>query len=104
MQNRERVHRGLSTRGPGHTPDDPRHNQGRSPRRHRTDSLRHAHLYHGEIYPTPTGIEAFKIQLSGYKNAKGSVQFPLRTDIPFELIRRIVRYRVEEENRLHHRN
>jgi len=59
---------------------------------------------HIGIYPTPTGIEAFKIQLSGYKNAKGSVQFPLRTDIPFELIRRIVRYRVEEENRLHHRN
>jgi len=53
---------------------------------------------HIGIYPTPTGIEAFKDELSGYKNAKGSVQFPLSLPIPYELIRRITRYRVEEQS------
>ncbi len=52
---------------------------------------------HIGVYPTPTGIEAFKDELSAYKNAKGSVQFPLSLPIPYELIRRITRYRVEEQ-------
>lgn len=51
---------------------------------------------HIGVYPTPTGIEAFKGELAAYKNAKGSVQFPLSLPIPYDLIRRIARYRVEE--------
>jgi len=51
---------------------------------------------HIGVYPTPDGLEAFKTELSGYKNAKGSVQFPLTQDIPYDLIRRIVQYRVAE--------
>ena len=52
---------------------------------------------HIGVYPTPTGIEAFKDELSAYKNAKGSVQFPLNDSIPYDLIRRIARYRVAEQ-------
>ena len=48
------------------------------------------------FYPTPTGIEAFKQELSRYKGAKGSVQFPIDEPLPLPLIRRIVEYRVEE--------
>ncbi len=52
---------------------------------------------HIGIYPTPTGIEAFKDELSSYKNAKGSVQFSLKDPIPYDLIHRIARFRVAEQ-------
>jgi uncharacterized protein YdhG (YjbR/CyaY superfamily) len=51
---------------------------------------------HIGFYPTPSGIEAFKKELSGYKGAKGSVQFPIDQPLPLPLIRRIVEYRVKE--------
>ena len=51
---------------------------------------------HVGFYPAASGIEAFKEELVGYKGAKGSVQFPLNKPIPFELIKKIVRYRVNE--------
>lgn len=51
---------------------------------------------HIGFYPAPTGIEAFKEELSLYKGAKGSVQFPLDKPLPYELISKIVKFRVEE--------
>ena len=51
---------------------------------------------HIGFYPTPRGMEAFKRELSGYKSAKGSVQFPSKEPLPLPLIRRIVEYRVKE--------
>lgn len=51
---------------------------------------------HIGFYPDPSGIEAFKEELSKYKGAKGSVQFPIGKPIPYELISRIVKFRVEE--------
>jgi len=51
---------------------------------------------HIGFYPTPSGMEAFKKDLSGYKGAKGSVQFPIQEPLPLPLIRRIVEYRVKE--------
>jgi uncharacterized protein YdhG (YjbR/CyaY superfamily) len=51
---------------------------------------------HIGFYPTPTGIEKFKDELSAYTMAKGSVQFPLDQPIPFDLMRRIVAFRVVE--------
>lgn len=51
---------------------------------------------HIGFYPTPSGIEAFKQELSVYKGAKGSVQFPLQKPVPYDLISRIVKYRVAE--------
>ena len=54
---------------------------------------------HIGFYPTPSGIEAFREELAGYKGAKGSVQFPIDKPMPYELIDRIVRYRVEENTR-----
>lgn len=51
---------------------------------------------HIGFYPTPSGIEAFKQELSGYAGAKGSVQFPINQPLPLDLIRRIVEYRVAE--------
>lgn len=51
---------------------------------------------HIGLYATPTGHEAFQADLAGYKQGKGSVQFPLNQPIPYELIDRIVRFRVAE--------
>jgi uncharacterized protein YdhG (YjbR/CyaY superfamily) len=50
---------------------------------------------HIGFYPVPTGIEAFQKELSGYEQGKGSVRFPLDKPIPFDLIERIVRFRVK---------
>ncbi|HSL30775.1 MAG TPA: DUF1801 domain-containing protein [Anaerolineales bacterium] len=51
---------------------------------------------HIGFYPTPGGMEAFEEELSRYKRAKGSVQFPIDEPLPLPLIRRIVEYRVKE--------
>ena len=51
---------------------------------------------HIGFYPTPSGILAFKEELSRYKSARGSVQFPLTEVLPIELITQIVHYRVNE--------
>ncbi len=51
---------------------------------------------HIGFYPTPTGIEKFKKELSVYAGAKGSVKFPLDKPIPFALISEIVQFRVKE--------
>ena len=51
---------------------------------------------HIGFYPTPTGIEKFKNELSIYEGAKGSVKFPLSKPIPFALISKIVKFKVKE--------
>jgi uncharacterized protein YdhG (YjbR/CyaY superfamily) len=51
---------------------------------------------HIGFYPTPSGIEKFKEELSVYEGAKGSVQFPLDKRMPFGLISKIVKFRVKE--------
>jgi uncharacterized protein YdhG (YjbR/CyaY superfamily) len=53
---------------------------------------------HVGFYPTPSGIEKFKAELSAYQGAKGSVKFPLDQPIPFRLIADIVRFRVRENH------
>jgi uncharacterized protein YdhG (YjbR/CyaY superfamily) len=51
---------------------------------------------HIGLYPTPNGISAFQKELSKYRNAKGSVQFPMDEALPMDLIKRIVKYRLEK--------
>jgi uncharacterized protein YdhG (YjbR/CyaY superfamily) len=51
---------------------------------------------HIGFYPTPHGIQAFEKELSAYKGAKGSVQFPLDQPMPLQLISKIVKYRVTQ--------
>jgi uncharacterized protein YdhG (YjbR/CyaY superfamily) len=51
---------------------------------------------HIGFYPVPSGIEAFKEELTPYRSGKGSAQFPLGEPLPTDLIRRIVEFRVEE--------
>jgi uncharacterized protein YdhG (YjbR/CyaY superfamily) len=51
---------------------------------------------HIGFYPTPSGIEAFKKELSVYEGAKGSIKFPLEKPLPYDLVSRIVEFRVKE--------
>jgi len=51
---------------------------------------------HIGFYATPTGHEVFKKDLAGYKTGKGSVQFPLTEPLPLALIKKIVQFRVKE--------
>jgi len=54
---------------------------------------------HIGFYPTPGGITKFQKELAKYKQAKGSVQFPLDKPIPYALIARIVKFRVRESGK-----
>ena len=51
---------------------------------------------HIGFYATPTGNEKFRKELSAYEGAKGSVQFPLDKPIPYDLVSRMVKFRVKE--------
>jgi uncharacterized protein YdhG (YjbR/CyaY superfamily) len=55
-----------------------------------------AHTSHIGLYPMASGIAAFKNDLSDYKSAKGSVQFPNDKPLPVSLISRILKFRVKE--------
>ncbi len=63
-----------------------------------------AYAKHIGFYPTPSGISRFKRELSRYKHSKGAVQFPIGEPLPAELIKKIVRYRVEENTGTKHKN
>lgn len=58
-----------------------------------------AYPKHIGFYPSPSGIAAFQEEISAYRWSKGSVQFPLSEPLPLDLISRIVRFRVEENER-----
>ena len=51
---------------------------------------------HIGFYPSPSGVEVFKDKLTGYITSKGAIQFPVEEPIPFELVKEIVKYRVQE--------
>jgi uncharacterized protein YdhG (YjbR/CyaY superfamily) len=51
---------------------------------------------HIGFYPGSSGIREFAGKLTAYKTSKGTVQFPLDKPIPFDLIRRITEFRLEE--------
>ena len=51
---------------------------------------------HIGFYPTSRGINAFKKELSVYEGTKGTVRFPIDKPIPFNLISKIVKYRMKE--------
>ncbi len=51
---------------------------------------------HIGLYPTSSGTQAFKRELSIYQGAKGSVRFPIDKPLPLKLISKIVKFRVAE--------
>jgi uncharacterized protein YdhG (YjbR/CyaY superfamily) len=55
-----------------------------------------AYKNHIGFYPTSSGIARFKDELTVYKTSRGTVQFPLDKPIPYDLISKIVTFRVKE--------
>jgi len=53
---------------------------------------------HIGFYPTSSGISRFKNELSNYEVSKGTVRFPINEPIPFDLVEKIVKYRVKENS------
>lgn len=51
---------------------------------------------HIGFYPAPAGIDAFKKELAAYQTGRGTLQFPLDKPIPYEVITRVVKFRVEK--------
>jgi uncharacterized protein YdhG (YjbR/CyaY superfamily) len=57
-----------------------------------------AFRHHISFFPTSSGIAAFRTELSAYKTAKGTVQFPLGKPVPYDLVEKITAFRVTENN------
>ncbi|MBN1682140.1 DUF1801 domain-containing protein [Candidatus Bathyarchaeota archaeon] len=57
-----------------------------------------ANKNHIGFYPTPSPILEFKEELTNYKTSKGAIQFPIDKPIPYELVKKIVKFRVNEQN------
>ncbi|NJB70035.1 uncharacterized protein YdhG (YjbR/CyaY superfamily) [Saonia flava] len=55
---------------------------------------------HIGFYATPSGHAKFKKELSTFKQGKGSVQFPLKKDLPLSLISKMVAFRVRENGQV----
>jgi uncharacterized protein YdhG (YjbR/CyaY superfamily) len=58
-----------------------------------------AYKKHIGLYPAPAGNEKFRKELSAYKAAKATVQFPLDQPIPFDLISQMVKFRMKERSK-----
>ncbi len=55
-----------------------------------------AHTQHIGLYPRTSAMAAFKDDLAGYKTSKGAIQFPIDKPIPTALVRKIIKFRVKE--------
>ena len=55
-----------------------------------------AYKNHIGLYPAPSGVAEFKKELAQYQTGKGTLQFPLDQPVPFDLITRIIKYRVTQ--------
>jgi len=56
-----------------------------------------ANKQHIGFYPTASPIVVFKDELTAYKTSKGAIQFPVKTGIPTALVKKIVEFRIQED-------
>jgi len=54
---------------------------------------------HIGFYPAPSGIDQFKKEIAPYRTGKGTLQFPLDQPIPWNLISKIVKFRVQQNQK-----
>jgi len=55
---------------------------------------------HIGFYPTPSPILHFQKELKPYKTSKAAIQFPLNQPLPVDLIQKIVKFRIKEDQNL----
>ena len=51
---------------------------------------------HIGFFPTAAGVAAFSKELADYDTSKGTIRFPLDKPIPYGLVTKIVKYRLQE--------
>lgn len=56
-----------------------------------------ANKNHIGFYPTASPIQVFEAELADFKTSKGAIRFPLNEEIPLELVQKIVKFRIEED-------
>lgn len=54
---------------------------------------------HIGFYPFPSGVKKFNEETKAYKTSKGAIQFPLNKPLPKTLIKKIVKFRVQENSK-----
>lgn len=52
------------------------------------------------LYPGESGVSVFIDDLADYATTKGSIHLPLNKTIPYDLINRIVEYRIDENKKI----
>lgn len=60
-----------------------------------------ANKNHTGFYPGANGVAVFADKLSEYETSKGAIQFPYSKPLPLDLVKEIVRFRVQENTQLH---
>lgn len=53
---------------------------------------------HLGLYPGADGVAAFEPELKDYHHSKGAIQFPYGSPIPYDLVKKIVDFKVESAN------
>ncbi|GHU85878.1 hypothetical protein FACS1894153_1890 [Bacteroidia bacterium] len=56
---------------------------------------------HYSFFPTPSGIDAFEKELTPYRSGKGTLRFPINKPIPWDIIKKIIQFRVKENSNAH---
>lgn len=51
---------------------------------------------HISLYPAPWSAESLKKEMAAYEGSKGTIKFPLDKPMPLTLIKKMVKYRVKE--------
>jgi len=51
---------------------------------------------HISLYPAPWSAESLKKEMSAYEGSKGTIKFPLDKAMPLTLIKKMVKYRMKE--------
>jgi uncharacterized protein YdhG (YjbR/CyaY superfamily) len=51
---------------------------------------------HYGFFPSPSGIDAFEKELAPYRGGKGTLRFSINKPIPWDIIKKIVKFRVNE--------
>jgi uncharacterized protein YdhG (YjbR/CyaY superfamily) len=54
---------------------------------------------HYGVFPNPSGIDAFESELKPYRSGKGTLRFPFDKPIPWDLLKKVIQYRVGENQR-----
>jgi uncharacterized protein YdhG (YjbR/CyaY superfamily) len=54
---------------------------------------------HYGFFPSPSGIDKFEKELAPYRSGKGTLRFPLDKPLPRKIIKKVIQFRLDENNK-----